>query len=549
MNRREFLTRPVPEQPVSLPSSPRTSTGLAPYAGPWTLSEVKHLLRRTVFGATKIDSDHFLQQGMAASVAELLTAPATVPSPPVYVNSATYNDPNVPFGQPWVTAPYDPLANVGRRSSLRAWWIGLMLSPDRSIRERMVLFLHNIFVIEFLGVFDARYSYNYVALLRQFALGNYKDLTRAITLDPAMLRYLNGYLNTSTAPDENYGRELQELFTVGKDSNGLPYYTEDDVQAAARVLTGYRINGTTMTSFFDSTRHDTADKQFSAYYNNTLITGQTGAAGANELDDLLNMIFARPEVALNICRKLYRNFVYYTIDAAAETDVIQPLAAIFRNNNYELLPVLQALLSSEHFFDMANRGAIIKPPIDYCASICKDFGVSFPTANDPLEQYTLWTRIHTQATGMGQAIGDPPDVAGWPAYYSAPQFHELWINASTLPARNVFVDRMLSTGYSSGAFTILIDVVAYTATMDHPDDPVLLVQEVLDRHYCFDVSQTLKDYLKNILLSGQAQNYYWTTAWDDYINNPTDPTFRMIVETRLNAMYSYLLKLAEYQLS
>jgi hypothetical protein len=108
---------------------------------------------------------------------------------------------------------------------------------------------------------------------------------------------------------------------------------------------------------------------------------------------------------------------------------------------------------------------------------------------------------------------------------------------------------MLSTGYSSGAFTILFDTVAYTATMDQPGDPDLLVQEVLDRHYCFDVSQTLKDYLKNILLSGQTQNYYWTNAWDDYTNNPSDPTFRMIVETRLNGMYSYVMKLAEYHLS
>jgi len=485
---------------------------------------------------------------MAASVAELLTSPAATPAPPLYTNTA-YNDPNVPFGQTWVSAAYDPLANAGRRTSLRAWWTGLMLSPDRSIRERMVLFLHNIFVVEFSNVFDAKYSYNYLALVRQYALGNYKSLTRAVTLDPAMLRYLNGYLNTAAAPDENYGRELQELFTVGKDSNGIPYYTEDDVKAAARVLTGYRINALTATSYFDSTRHDTANKTFSAYYGNTVIAGQSGSAGANEQDDLLNMIFSRQEVALNICRKLYRYFVYYTIDASAETDVIQPLAAIFRNNNYELLPVLQALLSSEHFFDMANRGALIKPPIDYCVSICKDFNVSFPSAADVADQYTLWYRIHTQASGLGQAIGDPPDVAGWPAYYSAPQFHELWINASTLPLRNVLIDRLLSTGYTAGAFTLLIDVVAYTSTMVQPGDPDLLVQEVMDRHYCFDGSQTLKDYLKSILLSGQLQNYYWTNAWDDFVNNPTDPTYRMIVETRLTGMYSYLLKLAEYQLS
>lgn len=529
-------------------AAPRTQTGLAPYSGTWTLSEVKHLLRRTVFGASKSDCDYFLAQGRAAAVAELLTIPAALPSPPLYV-STTYADPNVPFGQTWINAPYDAQANAARRTSLRSWWTGLLLSGERSVRERMVLFWHNHFATELNSIFDARYGYIHNNLLRQYAMGNFKDLTRAVTLDPAMLRYLNGYLNTATAPDENYGRELQELFTVGKDANGQPYYTEDDVQAAARVLTGYRINGLTATSYFDATRHDTNDKVFSPYYNNTVITGRTGIAGQDELEDLLTLIFSRQEVALNICRRLYRHFVYYTIDATAETDVIQPLAAIFRTNNYDILPVLDALLNSEHFFDMANRGAIIKPPIDFCLSVCKDFNVVFPTAASLSDQYNLWARVHSQAFAMGQAIGDPPDVAGWPAYYSAPLFHELWINASTLPARNNFVDRMLINGYTFGSSTILIDFVQYVGTMQSPSDPELLIQEVLDRHYCFDTSQTLKDYLKSILLSGQSQNYYWTQAWDDYVNNPGDPTSYMIVESRLRSMFQYILKLAEYQLS
>lgn len=555
MKRRELLTlglsAPKDEETENGSESSgakRTVTGLNPYAGPWTLSEVKHLLRRAGFGAPKADCDYFLQQGMTATIAELLAVPSQQPDPPLYT-STSYNDPNVPFGTTWVNAPYDAQANALRRTSLRSWWEGLMLGSGRSAREKMVLFWHNLFVIETFSVFDARFSYNYNALLRQHAFGNFKDFTRAITLDAAMLRYLNGYLNSNTAPDENYGRELQELFTVGKDANGQPFYTEDDVQAAARVLTGYRINNVTGQSYFDANRHDSSDKQFSAFYNNAVITGRTGVAGQDELDDLLDMIFARQETALNICRKLYRFFVYYTIDTSAETDVIQPLAAIFRNNNYEILPVLQVLFSSEHFFDMANRGALIKSPVDFTVSHCRDFGVVFPDATLPTEQYALWKRVFDQSSAMGQMVGDPPDVAGWPAYYSAPLFHELWINASTLPARNAFTDRMVSTGYTSGSSNISFDVVAYTATLANPSDPEALIQEVIDRHYCFDVSQTLKDYLKSILLSGQTSNYYWTTAWDDYALNPGDPTFYMIVESRLRSMYQYIMNLAEYQLS
>ncbi len=550
MNRREFFTDPVTEtkkEPIA--SAARTQTGLTPYAGSWTLAEVKHLLRRVFCGATKADCDYFLSLNLNAAIAEILTPPASLPSPPLYTATTNYADPNVAFGQTWITAPYDNTANPYRRTSFRSWWISQLLNPGHSISEKMVLFWHNHFSTEINSYNDARYAYNYNALLRQYALGNFQLFTKAISLDPAMLKYLNGDSNTASAPDENYGRELQELFTVGKDANGIPYYSEDDVKNAAKVLTGYRVNSGTATSYFDSTRHNTTTKTFSAYYGNTVITGLTGAAGQNELDDLLNMIFATQEVALNICRKLYRFFVYYEIDATTETNVIIPLAQIFRSNNYDITPVLQTLFSSEHFFDPANRGALIKTPIDFTVSLCRDLNVVFPDANSLLDQYTLWYKIYTQTTNMGQIIGDPPNVAGWPAYYSEPLYHELWINATTLPARNSFSDRMFGNGYSTGSSNIKIDVVAYTATLSNASDPNILIQEVIDRHYCFDASQTLKDYLKSYLLSGQITDSYWTQAWLDYITDPTNTAFSSIVQSRLKAMYQYLLDLAEYQLS
>ena len=550
MNRRDFLSgRPQTEETTLVEPLARTQTGLAPYSGAWSLSEVKHLLRRTRFGATKAECDHYLSIGLSGALNELLTPLATQPAPPLYTATAVYNDPNVPFGQTWVNAAYDALANGQRLRSFRSWWIGLMLQPDPGITERMVLFWHNHFVTEAATLGNAVMGYQNNALLRLHALGNFKTMTRAVTIDPGMLRYLNGYLNTASAPDENYGRELQELFTVGKDATGQPYYTEDDVKNAAKVLTGYRITFSNGTAYFDPNRHDTSDKVFSAYYGNAVIAGRSGTAGQDELDDLLDMIFSRQEVALLIARKLYRYFVYYEIDAATETDVIQPLADIFRNNNYEIIPALQALLGSEHFFDVANRGALIKTPIDFAVSHARDFAVAFPDASALEDQYALWYRIFSQASAMGQSIGDPPDVAGWPAYYSAPAYHELWINATTLPARNAFTDRMVSTGYTSGSSNISFDVVAYTETLADATDPNLLIQEVLDRHYCFDPSQTLKDYLKSFLLSGQAQDHYWTDAWDDYLADPTNTMYYGIVESRLQGMYQYLMNLAEYQLS
>lgn len=553
MNRRDLLTLTPPtpsKQKQDSSGAERTSTGLSPYAGPWTIAEVKHLLRRAMFGATKADVDYFVNAGFNNTITELITLTGTPPVPPLYTYTTQYNDPNVPFGQTWVNAPADPNATGVRTKSFKGWWTGVMLNQARTIEEKMTLFWSNHFSTETVVVQDPRYSYKTNALCRQYALGNFKTLTKLITLDPGMLRYLNGYLNTASAPDENYARELQELFTVGKDENGIPYYSESDVQQAAKVLTGYRVNSATISSVFSANAHDTSNKQFSAFYNNTVINGQSGPNGALELDDLLNMIFATNQVALFICRKLYRYFVYYEIDAAAEANVIAPLAAIFRNNNYDMLPVMDTLLRSEHFFDVLNRGAIIKMPLDVTVAACRDYGVVFPPAATNLEgQYNLWYKLHQQTSLMNQNIADPPNVAGWPAYYQEPEFHELWINTSSLPNRNKFTDTMLDTGYTSSGDNFKIDIVAYTATLTTPSDPNLLIQEVIDRHYSTDVSQTVKDHLKSILLSMQSNDIYWTNAWNDYIGAPTNMAYYTTVYMRLRDMFAYLMDLSEYQLS
>ena len=129
-----------------------------------------------------------------------------------------------------------------------------MINQGTSIHEKMILFWHNHFATETLDIGDARYVYKHHMLLRKYALGNFKEFVKEITIDPAMLRYLNGYLNNKNSPDENYARELQELFTLGKGPKSN--YTEGDVKAAARVLTGYTVNATIISSVFDPNRHD-----------------------------------------------------------------------------------------------------------------------------------------------------------------------------------------------------------------------------------------------------------------------------------------------------
>ncbi len=552
MDRRDFLAASRRKEPrPAPPAAPyRTLSGLNPYSGPWTRNEVQHLLKRTMFGSRKADIDYFIGRTMDQAVDELLNPTAPLPSPPVNDYSPNTADPNVPAGTTWVNNPTsDGTLNSVRRNSFKKWWTGRMINQDRSIRERLTLFWADHFGTETVTVGISHFVYHHHALLRQNALGNFKQLIKSVTIDAGMLRYLNGYLNTNTAPDENYARELQELFTLGKGPTVL--YTEDDVKRAARVLTGWRINGSTFTVFWDATKHDTTNKQFSSYYNNTLIAGRTGASGALETDDLINMIFSKDEVSKYICRCLYRWFIYYKIDAAAETNVIEPLATIFRNNNYEIKPVLSTLLKSEHFFDVLNQGSHIKSPVDHVISCLREFNVVFP---DPVtlyaDAYGMWNYVRGWLTSMNQDIGDPPDVSGWPAYYQAPQFHELWINSDTLPKRNQFTDIMITNGYTRNGRKIIIDAVGFTQTLSNPGDPNALIDDALSILYRVPLSATAKQQMKEqILLSNQSQDYYWTNAWSAYIANPTDQATFNIVNTRLKSLYQFLMNLAEYQLS
>lgn len=560
MDRRDFLTAGKPKKKVpaksktgQLVSPARTLSGINPYTGPWGTNEVIHLLKRTMFGAKKADVDYFVSRTMNQTVDELLNPTAPQPLPPVkeYTTSTQPGTPdaNIAQGTTWVNdINNDGTVQSQRRASYKKWWTGVLLNQDRSIREKMIFLWVDNFGNEANEVGFGNWIYMQHNTIRQNCLGNYKQLVRLMTLDIAMLRYLNGYLNTATAPDENYARELQELFTVGKGPDSK--YTEADVKEAAKVLTGWQINGNTYQTVFNSNRHSAANKTFSSFYNNTVITGRTGAtAGDLELTDLLNMIFAQNEVAKYIVRKFYRWFVYYEIDAATEANVIAPLADIFRNNNYEIKPVLSALFKSEHFYDVLNQSCIIKTPVDLIIGSMREYNVNMPLASDWNTSYGHWNTLYTLIFYTGHDLHDPPNVAGMPAYYQEPLFHELWITSDTLPKRNQVTDVMTATGYVRNGFRMQFDFVAYAKTLTNPGNPNDLIDEALKYLYRMNLSPQVRQQMKTqMLLSGQQYDYYWTNAWSAYIANPTTANFN-IVNIRLRDLFRYMMNLSEYQLS
>ena len=531
---------------------PSPTTTLTPYTGPWTDVEISHLLKRTMFGAKKSDIDYFKTKTVSQAIDELVTITPTKPAPPIkdYVTtSALTPDNNIVAGTTWVNDPNtDGTINSLRISSFKKWWIGVMINQERSVSEKMTLFLHNHFSTETATVGNSQYVYKHHDLLRQYALGNFKTLTKQITIDPAMLVFLNGQYNTATAPDENYGRELQELFCCGKGVDSL--YTEADVKAAAKVLTGWTNNSQTISSSFTISRHDKTDKQFSAFYNNTVITGRTDAtAGSAEIDDMLTMIFNTNEAAKYICRCLYRWFIYYDITPTIETNIIAPLADIFRLNNFELKPVLSALFKSEHFFDSLNIGCQIKNPVDLVIGLCREFNLVFPASSDYASNYTMWNYLLSWLINLNQNIGDPPDVSGWKAYYQIPQYYELWINSDTLPKRNQYSDAMVMSGYTVNSNKLIIDGIAFAKSLPTPSDPNLLIDDSIRLLFKIDLAADFKAQIKkDILLGGQVTDSYWTTAWNTYLSTPSDTANTNIVVTRLKTLYKYFMNLAEYQL-
>jgi hypothetical protein len=529
------------------PGGNNAYSDLSPYRGAFGTKEIVHLLKRTMFSAKKSDADHFKNKPLSQVIDELLH-PVEF-SQPLPVNDFDPVGLYVPFGATWVGASYNNAEDDSYRiGSFRKWTMGVFINQDRSIREKMLLFWHNHFATQ-TDIGRCNLVWNHHQLLRTECLGNVKDLTRRITLDPHMLRYLNGEENTRLAPNENYARELQELFCIGKGPDAK--FTESDVKKAAKVLTGWKVDLDKNTSYFKEDDHDSSDKSFSSFYGNAVIKGQSGPlAGERELSDLLDMIFSNRETAVFICRKLYRWFVYYNIDDVIEKNVINPLANLLVNNNFEIKPVLAALLGSNHFFDTANIGAQVKSPLDFCIGMQREFNIPYVLDKNPSINYSMLLFLVEYCSMMGQVYADPPNVSGWPAYYQVPSFYELWINTSTYPKRNEFSSTLIDYGYNREGRFFSADVIAFAQALPDPGNADLLISDSLDLLYSIPVSADSKNKLKKeALLSGQTQDHYWTDAWNDHIAEPSNPVLRSIVESRLKNLYRYIVNSPEYQLA
>jgi uncharacterized protein (DUF1800 family) len=519
---------------------------LDPYSGEWNQQTARHLLKRAMFAPNADQIAKAIEDGLDATIQKLF---APSPDPGLPINYSEMNDPNVPVGSSWVNAPITQGLNYPQRS-IRAWQFSLFLNEGVSLREKMVLFWHNHFVTANANI--AKLTYQYVSLLRDNAFGNFRTLVEAITVNPMMLEYLNGNENNKNAPNENYARELLELFTIGKGVQAGPgdytNYTEQDIKEIARSLTGWTIDfqglqqaGPIPPAIFRLNRHDTGTKNLSNRFGNAVINN----LGNQEYKKVIDIILAQEEVSKFMARNLYRWFVYYHIDDVIESTVIEPLAEILRQENYEIQPALAALLSSEHFYHENAIGAMIKSPVDFTLSTIKPFKVE---VNFNLSQtYQLWLALHGLDTALQQDVFNPPDVAGWKAYYQEPIFYRNWINSVTLTIRRAMTD-----GMASGQIDVFmrkwgIDVLKVASEIENSNDPNILIQSLVDLLLPYPLTDIQMAYLKESLIPG-LPDFEWTLEYGAYLNDPTNEVIKVAVENQLRALFLTLLALPEFQL-
>jgi uncharacterized protein (DUF1800 family) len=516
-------------------------SGIAPHTGSFGKVEAKHLLSRTLYGFSKATWDANSIKTVTQAVDDLLNVNTSVAAKP-----KDYQPASLTYGQEWDNLTYDPTKNGVYRNSLKWWLTGNIVNHDNTILEKMVMFWHNHLATEVVAVGRPRAAYDYFKLLRDNALGNFKTLIEKITVNPAMLRYLNGIYNTKFAPDENYARELMELFTLGKDP--ASQYTEDDVKAAARVLTGWKLNADWRGSNFNSNAHDVTDKTFSSFFGGTTITGKTGAAGSGETQELINMIFTKSDViARYMVREFYKYFVYYNITPAIETNVIIPLADDFKQN-WEIKPLLKALLISDHFYDPLNQGCFIKTPMDVYGNLAKNLNSFHPNATTEKE-YLSWQLPYFVGAQLGMEIGEPPGVAGWPAFYQTPKFHEIWINSDTYPKRVQYCVYLAFQGWPVKDEKILFDTIAFADSYGaDAADPNKLIDHTCEFMLGLDISKASKDKIKAGSLTNGLADSVWTTEWNDHKANPADTAKKNAILLRLFAMFKFIFELPEFQL-
>jgi len=390
-------------------------------------ARVAQLLRRTTFGYTPAQLDSAVGEGFAKTVDRLLESKPA--EPPAFAAATT------PGGR-------FPIVQ------LQQWWIDHMLTTQTPFAERMTLFWHGHFTSDYRKAADNTFMYWQNLTWRRMAMTDLRSMLMQVTADPAMLRYLDLATSTGQNPNENYSRELMELFTMGAGS-----YTEDDVRAGAKALAGWQLPRP------DSFASGPAARQLPVYasqksgvfnarraYNGSVT--YLGKTGAFDTEQVIDRILAQPATASLIASKVAQHFITGRPGGA----LVNRLADTFRRSKYDMKTLMRAVLTSDEFVSDVGYRGLVKSPVELMLGAARALGKT-----DGLSRL-----IATSGSGMGQTLFDPPDVNGWPN-------NESWISSNTVVERVNFATAATASGvpsFTDGVRVHLDNVVsAQTATL------------------------------------------------------------------------------------
>ena len=371
-----------------------------------TFEDARHFLARTGFGGTLDDIRKLTEVDRNAAVEQVLSGTlqtASIPAP-----SWVDSQPPHPRKRKSMSPDERKAFTKERRTKgmeLKAWWFREMIATSSPLTERMTLFWHNHFTSSIRKVKWPPLLYHQNVLFRQMALGSFRDLLGAVAKDPAMILYLDTQFNDKSHPNENFARELFELFTLGEG-----HYSEQDIKEAARAFTGWKLNRRDGSFRFARRQHDEGVKT---------VLGKTGRFSGS---DVLALALDQPSTATHVVTKLWREF----ISDHPDPQEVDRLARIFRDSDYQMKAVLSAMLTSPRFWAPEYRGVLIKSPVEMMVGTIRLFDL--PVSNSLL--------LPRYSRRLGQDLFDPPNVKGWPG-------GRQWITTNTLLDRWQLLQRGL----------------------------------------------------------------------------------------------------------
>jgi uncharacterized protein (DUF1800 family) len=430
---------------------------------PTPTADVAHLLRRAGFGGTPARIAELSALDRPALVeAVLSTAGAPADVPPAVLSDSTKS-------------------NYDKWVATTQWWLDRMATSPTPLVEKMTLFWHGHFVSGRDKVGDMRWMYAQNALYRSMALGDFIALTRAMAVDPAMLVYLDNRRNKVGAPNQNFARELMELFTIG-----VGNYTEADVDASARAWTGHRINSTTGAYEFHAPWHDTGQKTFMGITRNW--------DGPEIIDHLLTDATTRALAARFVARKLWLFLAGPEPSAATLTTIANAFAA-----RLDITDLLRAIFLHNDFWSTATRQGLVRSPIEFVVAVMRATGLDAATANP---QWWL--------EGMGQEPFEPPNVSGW-------RTNGYWISTSSASARAGFVRYVTWRARDAGVLAGTLE----------PTAPAAGVQLAFDTFGIDRPSTRTRSILESWVTAQRAARQAWAVQPNLLTLVPLTPEFQL----------------------